>query len=90
MTREMKPCGSRVVVPVVGAFADMSSDVDALADITASALAADLIQFFSTSSVDPDVYPTAGLAAMHRSNVTWVYEAVCNINGVPPLQRLEL
>ena len=30
----------------------MSSDVDALADITASALAADHIQFFSTSAAE--------------------------------------
>ena len=30
-----------------------------------------------------------GLAAMHRPNVTWVYVAVCNIHGAPPLQWLE-
>ena len=33
--------------------------------------------------------PQRGLAAVHRSNVTWVYVAVCNIHGVPPLQWLE-
>ena len=39
-------------VPVIGAFAEMSSDVDALADVIVSALAADYIQFFSTSAVE--------------------------------------
>ena len=52
ITKEMKLCGSRVLVPVIGAFAEVSSDVDALADVTASALAADHIQFFSTSAVE--------------------------------------
>ena len=52
MTKGMKPCGSRLLVPVIGTFAEMSSDVDALADATASALAADHIQFFSTSAAE--------------------------------------
>ena len=52
MTKEMKSCGSRVLVPVIGAFVEMSSDVEALADITTSALAADHIQFFSTSAAE--------------------------------------
>ena len=52
MTMEIKSCGSRVPVPVVGAFAEMASDVGALADVTASALAADHIQFFSTSAAE--------------------------------------
>ena len=50
MTKKMKSYGSRVLVPVIAAFAEMSSDVEALADVTASALAADHIQFFSTSA----------------------------------------
>ena len=53
MTKEMTSHGSRVLVPVVGAFAEMSSDVDALLDVAASALAADHIQFFSTSALEP-------------------------------------
>ena len=52
MTKEMKSYGSRVPVPVIGAFAEMSSDVDALAGVTAPALAADHIQFFSTSAAE--------------------------------------
>jgi len=40
MTKEVKSCGSRVVVPVVGAFAEMSPDVGGLADVIAPALAA--------------------------------------------------
>ena len=48
----MKWCGSRVLVPIIGAFAEMPSDVDALTDVTASALAADHIQFFSTSAAE--------------------------------------
>ena len=52
MTKEVKPYCPRVLVPAIGAFAEMSSDVDALADVTASALAADHIQFFSTSAVE--------------------------------------
>ena len=51
MTKDMKSHGSRVPVPVIGAFAGMSSDVEALADVTAPALAADHIQFFSTSAL---------------------------------------
>ena len=35
MTKEVKLCGSRVPVPVIGAFAEMSSDVETLADVTA-------------------------------------------------------
>ena len=38
--------------PVIGAFAEMSSDVDAVAGAIASALAADHIQFFSTSAAE--------------------------------------
>ena len=41
MTKEIKSYGSRVPALVTGAFAEMSSDVEALADVTASALAAD-------------------------------------------------
>ena len=52
MTKEVKPYCPRVLVPAIGAFAEMSSDVDALADATASALAADHIQFLSTSAVE--------------------------------------
>ena len=52
MTKEMKPCGSRVPVPVIGAFAEMPSDVKALADVTAPAPAAGYIQFFSTSAAE--------------------------------------
>ena len=52
MTKETKSYGSRVLVPVIGAFAEMSSDVEALADVIASALAADHIQFFYTSAAE--------------------------------------
>ena len=52
MAKEVKSYGSKVSVPVIGAFAEMSSDVEALADVTASALAADHIQLFSTSAVE--------------------------------------
>ena len=52
MAKEVKSYGSRVLVPVIGAFAEMSSDVKALADDTASALAAGHIQYFSTSAVE--------------------------------------
>ena len=45
MTKEMMPCGSRLPVLVVGAFAEMPSDMDALADVIASALAAYHNQF---------------------------------------------
>ena len=44
-------CGAEAV-PVIGAFAEMSSDVVALVDVTASVLSADHIQFFSTSAVE--------------------------------------
>ena len=40
MAKEMKSRGSMVPVPVISAFAEMSSDVEAHADVTASALAA--------------------------------------------------
>jgi hypothetical protein len=33
--------------------------------------------------------PQRGLRAVHRSNSTWVYVAVCNIQGASPLQWLE-
>ena len=52
MFRGIRPCGSRVPVPIVGAFAEMPSDVDALAEVIASALAAGHIQFFSTSAAE--------------------------------------
>ena len=29
------------------------------------------------------------IAEVHRSNVTWIYVAVCNVSGAPPLQWLE-
>ena len=45
ITKETKSHGSRMLAPVIGAFAEMSSDVDALADVIASALAADHTQF---------------------------------------------
>jgi len=61
MTREMKSYDSAVLVPAVGAFAEMSSDVDALADVIASALAADHIQFFSTSA--------AGAEGMYKQRI---------------------
>jgi hypothetical protein len=52
MTRGIKSRGSSVPVSVVCAFAEMSSDVGALADVIASALAADHIQFFSTGAME--------------------------------------
>ena len=52
MTRDMKSYGPGVPVPVISAFAEMPSDVEALTDVTASALAAYHIQFFSTSAVE--------------------------------------
>ena len=51
MTKEVKSYGPRILVPVIGAFAEMWH-VEALADVTASALAADHIQFFPTSSAE--------------------------------------
>ena len=33
--------------------------------------------------------PQRGLAAMYRSNVTWVHVEVCNVHGLPPLQLFE-
>ena len=50
MTKEMKSYGSRVLVPVIGAFAGVSPNVEALADVTALALAADHVHFFSTGA----------------------------------------
>ena len=52
MTREMKSYGFMVLVPIVGAFAEMFPDVDALVGVIASAFAADHIQFFSISAMD--------------------------------------
>ena len=52
MTWKMKPYGPRMLAPVASAFTGMSSDVVALADVTASTLAADHIQVFSTSAVE--------------------------------------
>jgi len=48
----MKSFGSRVLVPIVGVFAEVSSDVDGLTGVIALALAADHIQFFFTSAVE--------------------------------------
>jgi len=53
MTKEVKSYGSRVLVPVIGAFAEVPSEVEAVADVTAPALAAKHTQFFSTSAVVP-------------------------------------
>ena len=39
-----------MLAPVIGTFAEVSSDVEALTDVIASALAADHIQFFFTSA----------------------------------------
>ena len=39
-----------MLVPVVGAFAEMSSDTELIADLIATALAADHIQFYSESA----------------------------------------
>ena len=52
MNKEVEWHGSRVPVAVIAAFPDMSSDMEALAGATAPALAADHIQFFSTSAVE--------------------------------------
>ena len=52
MTREMKPHSFKVPVPVAGAYAGMFFDVGALADFSASVLAANGIQFFSTGAVE--------------------------------------
>ena len=54
MARKAESRGSGVLVPVVGAFAGMSLDGDVLADVIASALAADHIQFISTSALEAD------------------------------------
>ena len=51
MARDMKSYGSGVLVPVVGAFAEMSSDVGALADVIASTLASDHTQLLFTSAM---------------------------------------
>ena len=69
MTRETGSCGSRVLFPVVGAFAEMSSDVNALADAITSALAANQIQFFSTSAVE------AGAMCKQRTWTAWGHAA---------------
>ena len=52
MTKEMKSYGSKAPVSVIGAFSGVSSDLDALAGVIASALADEQIQFFSTSAVE--------------------------------------
>ena len=52
MTKGVKSYGPGLLVPVIGAFAEIYSDADALADVTASALAADHTQFFSTSAAE--------------------------------------
>ena len=52
MTRDMKSHGPGVPVPVISAFAEMSPDEGTHADVTASALTANHIQFFSTSAVE--------------------------------------
>ena len=51
MTKGMGPCGPGVPVHVAGAFAEMSSDVGALAGVIAPALAADHTQFFANGAV---------------------------------------
>ena len=43
MAKEVKSCGSMVPVPAVSAFAEISSDVDAFADVIAPASVADHI-----------------------------------------------
>ena len=48
----MKSYGSKVPVPVIGAFAEISSDVDAFADVIPSTLAADRILLSSTSAAE--------------------------------------
>jgi len=53
MVLEFKKYGAtpgKVLVPVVGAFAEMSSDVSAIADLIATALAADHVQFYNASA----------------------------------------
>ena len=50
---EMRTYGSppgRVLAPVVGAFAEMSSDMYALADVIAATMTADHLQFFNASA----------------------------------------
>ena len=61
MTKEMKPYGPMVLVFDIGAFAEISSDVDALAGIIASAFTADYIRPFSTSA--------AGAKGMYKQRV---------------------
>jgi hypothetical protein len=72
-TKEVKSYGSRVPVPVIGAFAEMSPDVEALADVTAPALAADYTQFFFTSAVEAKgMYKQRTRAAWsHAANRGW-------------------
>ena len=53
MTSEMKTYGSpprKVLAPVVGAFGEMSSDMYSLADVIASAMTEDHLQFFKGSA----------------------------------------
>ena len=50
----MKSYGSKVLVPVIGAFAEISSDVDAFADVIPSTLAADRILLSSTSAAEAE------------------------------------
>ena len=69
MTKEVKSCGSGVPVPVIGAFAEMSSDVDAPAGVIASGLAARHTQFFSTSAVE------AKGMYKQRNRAAWGYAA---------------
>ena len=65
-----------VLAPVIGAFAEMPSDVDALTDVTASALAADHIQFFSTSAVEAK--------GMYKQRIRTAWGHAANWVGPPP------
>ena len=69
MTKEMKSCGSRVLVPVIGAFDEMSSDEGGLAGVIAPALAADHTQFFSTSAAE------AKRVHKQHSRMAWAHAA---------------
>ena len=64
-----KPHGPRVPISIVGAFAEMPSDVDALAEVIALALAADHTQFFFTSA------PEAKGMYEKRSRTAWGHAA---------------
>ena len=69
MTKETGPCGSQVLVPVICAFAEMPSDVHALAGVIAPALVADHTRFFSTGAVE-----AKGMYKQHIRTV-WAHAA---------------